>query len=290
MTGTPKTGGPGTCGGCGEATWLLPLHGEKGGPLRCFMCAGQWNAIHGRQRRAARVVINAIRAYEAAGGRNASTLVTVASAVDFGITLPGYEDMAGILEVETDITTELLDDAIALCHPDKHPAERKEQAQRVTQQLIAIRPFVFPAPKPKEHPKESDPRDGFVSVSAHPTKEPSHLFPCSDCADATPYFYCDSCRAEWDKRTEKEAEAERQKRRKQYRARKERLARRRQPITCPGCRGKFKQSRADQRYCSAACKQRHYRRRHQDGRALAAEPHRAVIERMPNPADREKLS
>jgi hypothetical protein len=49
-----SSGDPGCCGGCGESTWLLPLHGEKGGPLRYFKCAGEWNAVHGRRRKAGR--------------------------------------------------------------------------------------------------------------------------------------------------------------------------------------------------------------------------------------------
>jgi hypothetical protein len=41
----------GTCNGCGEPSWLIPLHGDKGGPLRCFMCAGAWNAKYTRRRK-----------------------------------------------------------------------------------------------------------------------------------------------------------------------------------------------------------------------------------------------
>jgi hypothetical protein len=39
------------CEGCGEHSFLLPLHGGKGGPLRCPLCVGAWNAEHGRKRR-----------------------------------------------------------------------------------------------------------------------------------------------------------------------------------------------------------------------------------------------
>lgn len=83
-------GKQGRCGGCGEETWLLPLHGEKGGPLWCFKCAGAWNAIHGRMRKAARVVIQAIRAYLAAGGSFADldALKAAVAAADLGRPLP----------------------------------------------------------------------------------------------------------------------------------------------------------------------------------------------------------
>ncbi len=53
----------GVCVGCGEQSWLLPLHGERGGPLRCFMCAGEWNAVHGRKRKWGRIVIKAMRMF-----------------------------------------------------------------------------------------------------------------------------------------------------------------------------------------------------------------------------------
>jgi hypothetical protein len=252
--GIVNAGKPGTCHGCGESRWLLPLHGEKGGPLRCFKCAGEWNARHGRERRAGRVAIKAIRAYRAAGGRDVNKLVAPAGAADFGVTLPGFEHINGAPDV-TDLTSELLADLIELCHPDKHPVERKEKAERVTQQLIALRPFVFPAPKPKE--RKPGERDVFVEVSPKTLKEASRLsYPCSDCADEIPYFYCDACRAEWNIRQQKIAEGERAKQRKWYHARRERL---RRSVTCPACREPFKQRRADQRFCSPACRQREYR-------------------------------
>jgi hypothetical protein len=44
-------------------------HGEQGGPSVCPVCAGKWHAEHGRKRRAGRVVIRAIKAFEEAGGQ-----------------------------------------------------------------------------------------------------------------------------------------------------------------------------------------------------------------------------
>ena len=60
------------------------------------------------------------------------------------------------------------------------------------------------------------------------------------------------------KRQVKEAERERAKQREWYRARRERL---RRSVTCSGCKAKFKQRRSDQRFCSAACRQRAHRKR-----------------------------
>src|SRR6516225_1101906 len=57
------------CEGCGEHTFLIPLHGGKGGPLRCPLCVGKWNAEHGKRRRTGRIVIRAIKAFLDAGGK-----------------------------------------------------------------------------------------------------------------------------------------------------------------------------------------------------------------------------
>ncbi len=32
------------CSRCGEHTYVTPLHGDKGGPLFCPLCAGAWHA------------------------------------------------------------------------------------------------------------------------------------------------------------------------------------------------------------------------------------------------------
>ena len=59
----------GTCDGCGKPAWLIPLHGDKGGPLRCFLCAGAWHAKYTRRRKWGRVVIKAMRMFLKEGGR-----------------------------------------------------------------------------------------------------------------------------------------------------------------------------------------------------------------------------
>jgi hypothetical protein len=53
------------------------------------------------------------------------------------------------------LSIELLEDAIALAHPDRHPVERADRANRVTAQLLALRPHVQesaadPGPVPGE--------------------------------------------------------------------------------------------------------------------------------------------
>jgi hypothetical protein len=112
-----SSGAPGRCDACGETTWLLPLHGEKGGPLRCFKCAGEWNAIHGRLRKAGRVVIKALKFYEEAGGR--STDLTKLWLAASGLTIPGYEDTLGA-EIG-DMTSELLADVVETVSPRQAP-------------------------------------------------------------------------------------------------------------------------------------------------------------------------
>jgi hypothetical protein len=46
----------------------------KGGPLRCFVCAGSWLAENGRKRKTGRVVIRGIKAFLDAGGSERDVL------------------------------------------------------------------------------------------------------------------------------------------------------------------------------------------------------------------------
>jgi hypothetical protein len=64
----PCKGTVAACTKCGQHTYVSPLHDERGGPLFCFMCAGAWHAEHAPRRRARRVLIKAMTAYEKAGG------------------------------------------------------------------------------------------------------------------------------------------------------------------------------------------------------------------------------
>jgi hypothetical protein len=212
----------GTCEGCNKAAWLIPLHGERGGPLRCFMCAGAWNAEHTKRRKWGRIVIKAIKMFLKEGGQygDIDKLKLEASAGGFRDFMPGGLFMAGYADTigaeVGDISSELLDDVLQLVHPDRHAVEQKAQATRVTQELLALRPFVFPAPKPqpieempKPAAKPSSPRDADEDMRERP-------YPCELCSDTRPYFYCDTCKAEYKKREHEKDERRKASQRKQY--------------------------------------------------------------------------
>jgi hypothetical protein len=169
---------------------------------------------------------------------------------------------------EIELTSELLADAIKLAHPDYHPPERQELAHRTTQKLLALQPFVFPAPKPKPSLGEIFTRNGS-STSAHRTETAvtkGPTYPCADCKSTIPKNYCTACRSEFEKRLAEKIERERAKQREQYAKRK---ARRYKSKACQSCGATFtvsggsgKHKRADARFCSNACRQRAHRKRH----------------------------
>jgi hypothetical protein len=267
------------CSGCGEETCLMPLHGERGGPMRCPLCIGKWHGEHGKRRRHGRIVIRAITAFLRNGGRGKDIEKLQQAAVfsnlrELGIGMVGLEvDPLGYLDgiatfdgETVELTSELLADAIKLAHPDCHPPEREELARRTTQGLLALQPFVFPAPKPKPKPA---PRDTSVNTPSQDAKRPvtekpvAPAYPCADCRDTVPLNCCDACRAEHDKRKKAERDGEAAKRRKWYRKRNER---RWNSKACAVCGKEFRISggpgkvkRKDARYCSAACRQRAHR-------------------------------
>ncbi len=256
------------CQKCGEHTLLLPLHGDKGGPAFCFICAGKWHAEHTRRRKWGRIIIKAMKFYEREGGRwdDFNKLKLAASGIleDWGIDPLGYGPDTIGAEVG-DITSELLADTIQLTHPDKHPPERRDLAKRVTQELLALKPFVFPAPKAKP-PAAPGARDGKIKSQRATVKEPSRppAYPCSECADTVPYYYCTACKREWDKRRREERERDNAKQREQY-ARRQRWRRsQRPPTVCASCETEFKAKRKDAKYCSHDCRQRAYRKRLKD--------------------------
>jgi hypothetical protein len=267
----------GACTKCGTHGYIMPLHSERGGPPYCFMCAGAWHAEHAPRRRAVRVVIKALKAYEAAGGSlYGQEFDELKIASGPYASLVGREsDTAG--SDFADLTSELLDATIALTHPDKHPAERKAEANRVTQELLALKPFVFPAPPPKPPPKY-EPRDVSLKESTECFNEPSQpAYPCEDCRYAIPRDYCDPCKAQWEKEQRKEEEREEAERklnnahqRYRYRERKRVRDYYVKRICCATCSKKFKPKRSDKKYCCAACRQRAYVKR--DGKLSNARP------------------
>jgi hypothetical protein len=246
---------------CGEESFLIPLHGGKGGPLRCPLCVGKWNAEHGRRRRTGRVVIRAMKAFFDAGGKlnDIDRLKWSARCGDwgeFGDQL-GYMDGIAELDGAADLSSELLAEVLRLVHPDVQPPERQDLARHVTQQLLALQPFVFPAAKPKPvKPPEPISDNTWKAIDA---KMQSARYPCADCADTTPMNYCKTCKAEYDKRELEEAERNRAKWRATYAKRRQWTLAWRKDRTCPSCQKTFKSKRNDARYCSARCRQKAHR-------------------------------
>jgi hypothetical protein len=160
------------------------------------------------------------------------------------------------------LTSEVLADAVRLTHPDAHPPERRELANRVTEQLLALKPFVFPALKPKPPPIIDGERNGSSNTDAHIERAvtPPERYPCVECALTIPLHYCTACRVEWEKRYEVEVQQERAKHRKWYAERKARLAKWKRQASCASCGKAIEGKRRDARYCSNACRQRAHRK------------------------------
>ena len=253
----------GNCAKCDTYGYVMPLHDERGGPPFCFMCAGAWHAEHAPRRRARRVLIKALKAYAAADGWLFGK--------DFDqLKLAAMADTAGA--DFRDLTSELLAATIALTHPDKHPPERRAEANRVTQELTALKPFVFPAPRPEQ------PSDVCSNFSQHGLSKPSQPYPCEDCCGAVPADYCDACKAQHDKelqaqheRYEKQLQRKNARQRQRYEIRKGQwLEACAKPIACATCGDEFEPKRSDAKYCSAACRQRAYVKR--DGKTSNSKP------------------
>ena len=205
MTGCPR---------CGENLPLRPLHGEKGGPVICSFCAGRWQAQQNQKKKEEDRFLRGI----------------------------GWGKFAA---EPTELNLELLEEAIALTHPDRHPPERAEQAHRVTAELLLLKPHVLPAapplpPEPAVRYGSSNPKP-FPVADTSPADQPKirrQSYPCEICRPSTPYFCCDSCREIYDK-------AEREGRERVNAAQRARRRRKRElrPLkTCQGCGEKFKAS------------------------------------------------
>jgi len=69
----------------------------------------------------------------------------------------------------------------------------KAEANRVTQELLALKPFVFPAPAlPAPAPKKPKPDSDELDLSS--LKNFRQTYPCEACRDAVTFDYCDTCR------------------------------------------------------------------------------------------------
>jgi hypothetical protein len=212
-------------------------------------------------------VIRAIKGYLAAGGKmdDVEKLALAAMGRDMGFDLDPLGYMAGVAETldeEIELTSELLNQILVLVHPDLHPPERQQIAHRVTSQLLALKPFVFPALKPKEpaQPTQQAPSQQASPRPASSSAKPVATYPCADCADAMHWEYCDACRAEYERRRrqkyEKQAAKESAWQRASYARRRERTLARRPPKHCASCGKEFKAKRNDAQFCSSRCRQR----------------------------------
>jgi hypothetical protein len=246
------------CEICDKHDYCRPLHGDRGGPLCCLSCAGKWEAEHRPRQRARRVLVKALKAYGAAGGSVFGHDFDKLKLTATSDNLFGDDTAAADF---SDLTTELLTATLALVHPDKHPPERRAEAQRITQELLALKPFVFPAPEPEPTPK-SKARSKRSDADDDPGKHLSNAldYPCNDCCDTVPILYCTACRAEYDKREKKEFEQRTAKQRAEYARRREALLTRRPPVICFVCLKEFRSKRSDARFCSERCRQQAHRK------------------------------
>jgi hypothetical protein len=260
------TGSIGKCQKCSQRGYIMPLHGDKGGPLFCPPCIGAWHGEHGKKLKWRRIVVKALQGYEKAGGalwKDKDALWLAAS----GQSLPGFNAEHMPHEI-ADLTSELLTDTIQLTHPDRHPPERRDLAQRVTAALLALTPYVFPTPKP-EPPPVYKPRDGSSKKNGFEITYPSKpTYPCDLCADALPRDYCNACKAEWEKRQQEERGREKQKRNERNARNRLRYAERtrwrdrgQKQTHCSNCGVEFRAKRQDAKYCSASCRQKAYLKR-----------------------------
>jgi hypothetical protein len=223
------------CVRCGDGPlFLAPLHGDKGGPLMCVKCRVHWDQQH---------------------------LKDLKQCPDWKRNLHGAGPRVFGNRELTYLTLELLNDAVALTHPDMHPPERAEKAKRVTAELLALKPYTLPKPEPKPAPTVTDKNPS----AAADYKEPLRIeYPCETCFLTVPWYYCNTCRSKYD-------EIERKARDYKNRRQRERYARRKSvrgyeywkksPILCAACGKQFKWVRKDARFCSSACRQRAHRER-----------------------------
>jgi hypothetical protein len=288
----------GDCAICRKHDYLRPLHDDKGGPLCCIMCAGKWHGEHGRRRRLGRIVIRAMSAYLKGGGTptDIDKLKMTAMGIDYGLLFTlsggtldplGYMADTASNDGETiELTSELLADAIKIAHPDLHPPERRDLAHRVTQGLVALQPFTFPAEKPKPPAPLSAPTETRSAPSSGPEPKP---YPCKECAADVPYYYCADCRTEFESRQQKERERESAKRREQYARRKQRREARMPPRLCE-CGLNIKSKRKGARFCSDKCRQKAHRRIVTDKRSRATSNQAGVTKKENEREERKPLT
>ena len=270
----------GACQKCGKRGYIVPLHGDKGGPLFCPFCIGQWQGEYGKKMKWRRVLMKAMAAYEKAGGNLYKDLNNMQASIaawslggSIGNSIPGFS-VDHIPNEFPDLTSELLSATLQLVHPDKHPPERQELAKQVTTDLLALKPYVFPAPKPEPPPVYKPASDACSKKHRVEKSKPSKpSYPCDLCADAMPRDYCNVCKAEWENRQQRECELD-EKKRIERNAKARQLYAWRKPkpglTHCSNCAGEFRAKRQDAKYCSASCRQKAYLAR--DGKPSNSQP------------------
>jgi hypothetical protein len=267
----------GVCKKCGQRGYIMPLHGDKGGPLFCPFCIGQWQGEFGKKMKWRRVLMKAMAAYQKAGGdlyKDFNTMKTSVTLRWFGGTpSPGFS-VEHIPNEFPDLTSELLSATLQLVHPDKHPPERQGLAKQVTTDLLALKPYVFPAPKPEPPPVYKASGDACVKKPRREPSEPSKPpYPCELCEGTVPANYCKVCEAERERRQEERRERKEQKRiERNAKARRRYAWRKPKPglTFCSNCAGEFRAKRQDAKYCSASCRQKAYLAR--DGKPSNSRP------------------
>lgn len=233
----------GCCQRCGRPALVGPLHLEKGGPLVCLPCGIE---IHARIRRKEKREKLRNRLQRA-----------------------DLDEAFGVIEefgaAPDELCLELLNDAIRLTHPDRHPPERADLAQRVTEGLLALRPFTLPREKRRDvgKPTPSVPK---TARTVDPELEALRNYPCGTCKNTTSPYYCDVCSRIRDKL--KAADDEKRERRRQREKEQQRRWREQRKLVrewtsrkrhCVVCNELIKGKRKDAKTCSPACRQRAFR-------------------------------
>lgn len=219
----------GNCIRCGGYKLVGPLHLDKGGPEVCLRCGSDLHTEMNNRRRDQDLWLKRLM-----GDGSSGEL---------------YQDV--------------LEDAVRLTHPDKHPPERTELATRVTQEFLKLRPFLRPRPKPASlppviHASATSPIGRTAAPPRNDSKfeKPKLTYPCDSCRHTVPMYYCNPCKEKWDDIQLKEREH----RNKTQRLRRLRRKLARLPTVCLGCGNKFK-GRKDAKHCSAACRVKAFRRK-----------------------------
>ena len=224
------------CVNCGTGQFVTLLHRERGGPMVCPRCRDGILLEISRQRTAQEAIISAF------GLNTLEVLVGVSGG-----------------QSEPQLSVELLDDILALVHPDNHPPERTFLAHRVTAELLALKAtleVLALSSSAKSIPTVTTRRRIAGRNGDNVSQRSRQFHPCNDCRQMAPRYYCDDCRQRWERERH-------EKREKDNAAARQRRARNRLlwQATCVQCGKPFIPKRRDANYCSGACRQKAHRER-----------------------------